>query len=182
MVVDRKRPIRGPAIPLHTRLKVRNLYLGTNLTHAEISEKTGLPEKSVGHLISRDGLPKHKRRREAKLLANTDARTDATLEAFNEQLAQEAEEISLGALQRAREEVEAPGEFGARNFQSWTGGINNLVKASRAVRGLDSKQAQDQGATVNLFIVAGERVQHSQKAELKNVTPTIETAQVALPK
>ena len=159
-------------VPLITRMKVRNLYLGACLGNIEIGEQVGLTANQVAQIVYRDGLPAIRKRKQAKAIEATDARTDETLEQFNEQLAREAEEISLGALQRAREEVDSPGEFGARNFQSWTGGINNLVKAARTVRGLDAKQAADAGSTVNLFIVSGERVQRSEaRPEPKNVTP-----------
>ena len=156
--------------PLIVRMKVRNLYIGQCLTNIEIGKQVGLTPSQVAAIVYKDGLPTLRKQRQAKVIANTDARTDATLEQFNEQLAREAEEISLGALQRVRETVESPGEFGARDFQSWTGGIRNLVTAARTVRGLDSKQAFDQSNTTAIFVVRGETI---DKSEPRNVSAPI---------
>ena len=160
---------RGIPIPLGMRLKVRNLYLAQSLTAHAIATQCGLNKRQVECIIHRDGLPVLKKRRFEQLAKRTDERATAQLEAFNEQLAEEAEEISLGALKRAREETESAGEFSARNFQSWTGGIANLVKASRMVRGLDSKGGNADGSTsVSVFLVRGETI---DRAAPKNVTP-----------
>lgn len=160
---------RGVAYPLATRLKVRNLYLGQALNNQDIAERTGLTARQVGQMVYRDGLAKQKRRRAEKINAAADTRANAQLEAFNEQLAEEAEEISLGALERARQSVESVGEFAAKDFQSWTGGIRNLVQAARTVRGLDNRNGQSDTNQVSIYLVRGETLEHT----IKNVTPNL---------
>lgn len=173
---------RAKSIPLafHARLKARNLYVGQGLSHQQIADRTGLTAKQVANLVAREKLFAVRQRREKGIESATDTQAHARLEAFNAQLAEEAEEISLGAIARAREEVERGDKDSPRNFQSYTGGILNLVKASRTVRGLDQKGGAQSGesATV-IFIGALERVGMTTPKELKAALPAIEVS--ALP-
>jgi len=154
-------------------MTVRNMYLSGAHSNQQIADAVKLQEKQVRYIITRDSLAAEKKRRALAMIAKQDAQLDQRLQAFNSELAEQAEEISLTALQRAREEAIAPGEFGARNFQSWTGGIANLVKSSRLVRGLDSiSGAGSQAASnVSVFLVRGEAV----TSEPKNVTTSCES-------
>lgn len=145
-------------IPFGIRLKARNLYLSQSLPYKEIAHRTGLSAKQVENMVSREKLASIRKNREQGILKATDSRAQAVLAQFNETLAEEAEEISLGAIARARQEVEEYGKDSARNFQSLTGGIANLVKASRMVRGLDAKGAASAVAGDTVIFVKLERV------------------------
>ena len=152
------------AISLHSRLKVRNLYLSQALSHEEIAQRTGLRKLQVAKIVFNDRLPAIRRKRLEKIVAAQDARTDSTLQAFNEQLAEEAEEVSLGAIARARAATESGDVSAARDFAAWSNGISSLVKASRAVRGLDARASGSESPSVSVYLVRGESVE-------KNVTP-----------
>lgn len=173
-------------IPLQTRLRVRNLYLGQHLPYKEIAVQVGLTVGQVEGIVIRDKLPAIKRSRKQKLTEKTDARVDAAFREFEDQAAREAEEISLGALAKARGEVESGGEFAPKNFQAWTQGISNLVKVSRTMRGLDQPQAQAGAGTTNialqLFCVQGDLAPvPAAKAEPVSVQPIHELAPAPTP-
>lgn len=160
-------------IPIGVKLRARNLYLVHGLPYAEISEQVGLTVQQLGALAHREGWTKNKARNRAKMIARADARIDRDIDETNEALARESEEIALKALGKAREEVESGGEFAARNFQSWTGGVSNLVKVQRLTRGLDGEQQQ--GATnvsLSLFCVqASPAPQPAAERQEKRVEP-----------
>ena len=67
-----------------------------------------------------------------------------------------------------------------KDFQAWTGGISNLVKASRAVRGLDRSGLESVGErpSVSVFLVRGEPLNE----DLKRVEPVIDVGPADLAK
>lgn len=154
-------------LDIATRTKIRNAYLYRNVTNEEIAKQTGAPIWVVQGFIYRSKLPAEKRERENRLIKAHDARADAKVTQICEAIADESEEIALNGLQRARESTEARHEDAAKEFQAWTGGVSNLVRASRAARGLESKQESPGGANVNVFLVRGETLERP----MVNVTP-----------
>lgn len=160
------KPAKAARIPIGTKLKARNLYLIHGLPHAEIAAQTGLSLQSIRNLAFNEGWTKAKAKRTEAMIRRADARMEAKVEEINEAIASECEEIALNGLKRAKEESESRGEFAARNFQSWTGGVSNLVKVQRLTRGLDGEQQQ--GATnvsLSLFCVQASPAAPQQAAE-----------------
>jgi hypothetical protein len=166
----RGRPLGRANIDILTATKIRNCYLYQDLTHRQIAERTGLTERVIASYVVRHRLTAEKKTRYAKTLASHDARARDSVDTICEAIASNAEEIALNGLTRARESVETPERFKdpAKDFQAWTGGIRNLVQASRQVRGLDQKGSESSSVNVSLYVTRGECVQRS---EPMNVTP-----------
>lgn len=162
-----KKPAPKLTIPLLTKLKVRNLYLSQGLGPQAIAKITGLTEKQAGNIIVREGLAKLRASAKSAIEARSDARTQEQVSEVIEAIARESEEIALSGIARAREATESRSEFAAKDFQSWTGGVRNLVNIARQARGLDSERSAGQGATLNVFVGRFETV--GDKAP-KNVT------------
>jgi hypothetical protein len=141
--------VKGYNIPLATRLQVRNLYVGACLGPSDIAPKVGLTLRQVRRLVATDKLAPIRRRAVSNAIKVTDNTANHLLERFNQEIASQSEEASLGAIVRAREAVASKDKLAARDFQSWTGGIRNLVDVSRRVRGLDAKQPEG-SVTMNL--------------------------------
>jgi hypothetical protein len=139
-------------IPLPTRLKARNLYLTQGLSFKEIGEKTGLDASQIRSLVDREGWPRLKSGAKSKITAKHDARASEMVSEVVEAMASESEEIALSGLQRARQAVESQEAYAAKDFQSWTGGLRNLVQVARELRGFDSEQSRGSGATLNVFV------------------------------
>ena len=168
MVMEAKPKGRGSQIPVLTRIKVRNLYLSQSLTHREIAVQVGLEERAVGKLISADGLPALKAKRTAKLVNSSDARTEKQLTEVEHTLADEAEEIALAGLGKARDAVQRSDRDAARDFQAYTGGVKNLVGVAKLIRSIDGVNTQEHGIGVSVFMLrCGDA-----KTE-RNVTPSV---------
>ena len=176
-----KKPNAKPLpIPIGTRLKARNLYLIQCLPYAEIAEKTGLSVSSVGQLAFREGWTKLRKQRASELTTKADARANRDIDAINDAIASECEEIALKGLDRAKKASESDDEFAARNFQSWTGGVSNLVKVQRAARGLDSREtgAPGNGNSLQLFFLNAQPTQIATRTEkpVTEICAGVETA------
>lgn len=139
-------------IPLLTRVKVRNLYLNQELPYREIAIHAGITEGQVDTVIKGDGLAQLRKRRKLELIAKADARTDAKTSQVAEAIADEGDEIALGSLGKAKECIANGGKDAAKDFQSWTAGLRNVVTVSRLCRGQDQQQ-QATGASVNVFVL-----------------------------
>lgn len=139
--------------PIELALKVKNLYLYQERGHADIAAQCGLTVKQVSNLIYREGWSKLKEERRRKIEESHDERATQSQLAVVEAIASQAEEIALSGLNRAREAVGQSGPDAAKNFQSWTGGIKNLVGAMKLVRG-GSAAGMESGPTMNLFFMA----------------------------
>lgn len=151
MVAKAAEPRSKPQIPLQTRLKVRNLYLYQGLGHKEIAAKVGLTTRQCQTLVQRHKLTDLKRSINGKAVQAHNARVDADVAEIVDAVASESEEIALAGLQRAREATTSASEYAAKDFQSWTGGVRNLVNVARQARGLDTERSA-QGTTLNVFV------------------------------
>ena len=167
-------------IPLGTVLKVRNLYLIHGLSNVDIASQVGLEVKAVGQLVFRKGWTKIRQKKVAEITQRADARMEREVDEINDAIASECEEIALQGLGRAKQAAESQDEFAARNFQSWSGGVSNLVKVQRACRGLDSNVGKDsEGArTVNLSFFVGSLSQSDRAQGMKCVGPVVECESV----
>ena len=176
-----KKPGSKPLpLPLGIKLKARNLYLVQSLPYAEIAHQTGLSVQSLSSLAHREGWTKQRRARAAQITNRADARANRELDSINDAIASECEEIALQGLTRAKEESVSKGKFAARNFQSWTGGVSNLVKVQRAARGLDSREtgAQGNGNSLQLFFLNAQPAQIAARTEkpVTEICAGVETA------
>jgi hypothetical protein len=68
--------------------------------------------------------------------------------AFLESMATQAEELAEDGMQLAREHVTSSSEFAARNFQSASQGVKNMVDVYFRARGIDAKNTGN--ATINV--------------------------------
>lgn len=143
-----------PAISLLSRAKARNMYLTQGLDWKTISAAVGVPPNRLMQLANREGWTAKKRELIARLNARTDARSAAQLDEVSEAIASESEEIALSGLQRARDSLGSGSEFAARDFQSYTGGVRNLVQVARAIREPMGAQIGANGAAgLSVFIL-----------------------------
>lgn len=168
MPVEAKRSPAAP-IPLSVRLKAKNLYLYRDATHQQIAKETGLTVGASEMLAHREGWVKLKRDRQKELESKSDTRAEKADLVIVEAIGSQAEEIALSGLERARDAVKRKGKDAAKNFQSWTGGIRNLVSAIKTIRARDgSGTDQPQSIAFNLFFTGRA---DAVKAEPKTVDP-----------
>jgi hypothetical protein len=165
-------------IPVLARVKARNMYLVQGLDYKSISESTGLDIRCLYNLAKREGWTERRKEQRLKLETTTDARIKAFEDQVSEAIAQETVDVTLSGVGRAREAVESRGEFAARDFQSWTGGIRNLVQVAKLLREPSANMDGSVQAQLNVFILrVGDqgsvtRGTNLQQPEQKNVTPT----------
>lgn len=184
MVKEKLNPTnsKGYRIPVLTKLKARNLYLSSGLSHDAISLQTGLSHPQVAKLISREGWAKLKKSRESRLAKIAQEKQEVVDTEVVETIASEAQEIMLGGLDRAKGSLSATHEFAAKDFQSWTSGVKNLAGVITAIRGDDQGKTNvsESRGSINLFFIRPSVEQASAKAEPKRVSPASSSADVVL--
>jgi predicted transcriptional regulator len=141
---------KGIYIPMAVRWQIRSLYVFKGEQPIKIAKQVGLTAAQVSDYISNHGLAKERKANERKITAAHDARASESQLIAAEAIASQAEEIALSGLDRARDAVKRKGKDSAKNFQSWTGGIKNLVGAMKLVRG-QVDPAAGGSTTLNLF-------------------------------
>lgn len=139
-------------VPLLVRLKARNLYLVQGLGHKEIASQTGLTEEGSQQLASREGWVALRRERKKHLLAAQDARLEAAHSEVLDAIADVSAQHAVQGLDRVGKALESKGKFAARDFQSWTGGVKNLVSIMREIKA-PQNDSPGSGATLNMFIL-----------------------------
>lgn len=162
----RKQRAAKSIVDVATKVRIRNLYMVQCLPHKEIARQTGLTERAVQSVVYRLGLAAKRKENEAKTMERHDALTRDGLSEVTDAIAAQAEEYALGGLKRSGEALQDEGEFAARNFQSWTGGVKNLVQVAKLARGATDETPQG-AVMLNLFCVRGETVERIEKS----VTP-----------
>lgn len=160
--------IERDPIPLATRLKVKNLYLVRELKYELISKETGLTPKQIGNLIHREGWCDFKKERDRILEKAHDERASIAQTVIVEAIASQGEELALSGIDRAREAVKSRGKDAAKNFQSWTAAIKNIVGAVKTVRGSDIDANERGNVTANLFFL--QMPAEQKPSEPKSVT------------
>ena len=153
---------RSAAVPLMTELKVKNLYLVQALSYSQIATATGLAPWQVNGLIQRRKWAQERKRREERLRARADARTEEQLDSVQDAIASECEEIVFNGLVRAREATQSDSVYAAKDFQAWAGGVRSLAQVARSARGMDNADTKPTGQ-VNVFLTRGERVERDLK-------------------
>lgn len=183
--VAEKRVKKTSPLPIATKLKAKNLYLYQDASHQRIAKETGLSVDASESLAVREGWVEQRRARAKKLEEKSDARSEQADLAIVEAIGSQAEEIALSGLDRARDAVKRKGKDAAKNFQSWTGGIRNLVSAIKTIRAHDGGSlGNSESPTLNFFFVrasdqAPQTAQPDAKTEdCKIVTEAVVTKQV----
>lgn len=163
--------------PLLTKLKARNLYLVQGATHEVIAKETGMTIRQSESLAARQGWTKARKAKERSLVATQDARAEGQISEALDAIASVSEQHAVQGLNRVAKALESKGKFAARDFQSWTGGVRNLVQTAKMCRETgDGANGVAGGANLNVFILrVGEQVQakgtSDPVAEAKDVTP-----------
>lgn len=171
------KPTRKGAIPLLTRMLARNLYLTQGLPYKAISAETGLPVPTLEQLSHREGWVDLRRQAKARLLKNAEARTQALEAEMLESVVGLAGQHALQGLNRTGEALERTDRDAARDFQSYTSGVKNLVSIMRDIRQPQSDGASE-GARLNVFVLrVGDQVKAKDAATSeRNVTPNTAVA------
>lgn len=159
-LISGKRGGRKPGVeefPMLTRLKARNLYLIQGVSHETIAKATGLTVRQSETLASREGWAKLRKDRKQRLLASQDAHDATNSNEAIEAIGALSEQLAVRGLERVGESVERKGKFAARDFQSWSGGVRNLVGVIRDIRRPTADFVSDR-AHVNLFFFGAPNV------------------------
>lgn len=156
-------------IPLLTKLKARNLYLIQNASHKEIAEQTGLTKHACEQLAYREGWVEVRREKTKRMVEKHDARMANAASEVLDSVVGGCEELAVSGLNRVRESLDDKSDFAARNFQSWTGGVKNLVSIMREIRA-PSETTPTNAGLVAFVIRVGDDATPAAKSEV-NVTP-----------
>lgn len=157
-------------MPVLLKLKVRNLYLIQGLTYKQISADTGLTVECIEKLACRNGWTKLRREAINRAISKQDSHIAELQDETIAAIASASEQHALSGLERVGEVLAEGGQFAARDFQAYTGGVRNLVSVMRDLRTpLEQKTA---GTTLNMFIMrAGDVAPLAAPAPEVNVTP-----------
>ncbi len=158
--------------PLLLRLKARNLYLVQGLGHKEIGAQIGISEHASQQLAFREGWTELRKKSKRDLLSKQDARMAAAQSEALDAIASVSEQHAIKGLERVGEALEARGEFAARDFQSFTSGVKNLVSIMREIRTPDAQQTPG-SSQLNVFVM---RVGDVVKPTERNVTPNTQSS------
>jgi len=166
----RKRTTYSPA----TIAKAKALYIVKGLGPTEICARTDVPGETLSNWIARGKWVSERKARQLRLERNAVARASDENAAFLESMATQAEELAEDGMQLAREHVQSGSEFAARNFQSATQGVKNVVDVYFKARGLDGKG--NAGSVVNIG-----SVYVNQAPIQREVKPVVDLGTVQLP-
>lgn len=139
------------------KVQIRNLYMVDGMSPAQIGQRVGVKPGVVSGLVRHNGWSVSRKKMESNFSTETLVRAEEKLDEVSRAIANQSEEIALLGLQRARDAAIEHGEYAAKDFQSWTGGIRNLVTVSRACRGLEAAGGGAVNPSVNFFAVRGEK-------------------------
>ncbi len=151
-------------LAMDVKLKIKNLYLYQGATYAQIAEATGATDQAIRNLIHKSGWSVERKAQLQRLEKTHDASALSESLASAEAIGSQCTELTLTSLNRTREALQSRDPDAARNFQSWTAGVRNLVSA---IKTLQAGGAADNGNTqINLFMIrAGDAM-----GEVKQVT------------
>jgi predicted nucleic acid-binding protein len=179
-----KRPVFHPGfrIPEAVRLTVRSLYVLQGLSPSAIGPMVHLTAQQVTNLVAREKWTAKRaskqNSREQKAIALQDARANDDVQRVVEAVAVRSEELSVRSLDFCSELLD---DKDAKGLQMASGAAANFVKISRMSRGLDVRGAPgDSNGSVNVFLVAGERVQRSETRAEVNVTASVVPAPIQI--
>lgn len=143
---------RGQEIPVYTRAKARNLYFQQCLPYKLIAQATGLTVPCLQQLAHREGWTALRREKKQRMMVESAARGEVMIEEVNKAIADRSEQYALRTLDRVEGALERDDEFAARDAQSYTGALRNLVNVARDIRRPAGEQQQT-GNTLNMFVL-----------------------------
>lgn len=147
-------PKRGKPllIPILTKLKARNLYLVQGLSYRLISQETGLTVPCLEKLACRNGWTKLRKEALRKAEAKQDSCIGGASAEAIEAITSLAGASAIEGLGRVEQSLQDHGPYAAKDFQSWTGGVRNLVSVMRELSTAPAEQ-KTAGTTLNMFIM-----------------------------
>jgi len=148
------RVVHGYGIPLSTRIKAKNLYVGQHAQASVVSAATGLSVKQVYWLADREGWTKLRAETKRKIAENVNARAQADIDELVEEVANETAELSLGTLAKAKKTLERDDEFAAKDLQAYSVAAKNFVGLYRQAKQLDAAQSSEGSTTTNVFFLS----------------------------
>jgi len=161
--VNRKGRPPGATIPVFVRLKARNLYLSQGLGYQAIAVETGMRYESVRNLSTREGWPALRKKQKVALNLASDANAQAMQSEVLESIASLSEQHAIRSLDRVGDALERTDENAARDAQSYSGCLRNLVNVARDIRRPEMQVSE--GARLNVFVLrVGDQAKPAQAA------------------
>lgn len=162
---------RAFQIPLYSRLKARNLYVGQMLDAATVAEATGLKVKQVYDIASREGWSKARAMVRAKASESAEARAQKDIDSLIEEVAADTAELSLGTLAKSKVALERNDRDAAKDLQAYSQAAKNFVGLYRQAKNLDVANKAGESSTTVVFV--GQLVAASTASKVeRNVTPS----------
>jgi len=127
--------------------KCKALYVVKGMGPTDISKETGVANQTVRHWISKGQWMSEQKARLTRLENVAVARATDQNAAFLESMAAQSEDLAESGMEMARKHVASADDYAARNFQSATQGIKNVVDVYFRARGIDGKTT---GSTLNI--------------------------------
>lgn len=127
--------------------KAKALYIVKGLGPSEICKALDIPSDTMRNWTTRGQWVAERKARLARLEKNALARATDENAAFLESMASQAEDLAESGMEMARKHVASADDYAARNFQSATQGVKNVVDVYFKARGIDGKTT---GSTLNI--------------------------------
>lgn len=167
-----KPKVRQGEIPVFTRMKARNLYLGQCLSYKEISAATGLPVPTLEKLASREGWTKLRRAAKERLLEESNTRVSAVAQEALEAISDEMVVLTAESLTRVRESLDRTDKDAAKDFQAYTAGAKNLATTAKALRETGKGSQETTVTNFNLFFAGANPTAIQPKTVSPSDSPT----------
>lgn len=143
--------------------QAKALYVVKGLMPNEICSKLKVPTDTLSNWIARYHWVKERKARLTRLENTFLARANDENAAFLESMATQAEELAEDGMQLAREHVTSSSEFAARNFQSASQGVKNMVDVYFRARGIDAKNTGSATINVQALFVSSAPIAREEK-------------------
>jgi transposase-like protein len=162
-MVSDKTPRKRTTYSLATIAKAKALYLVKGLGPTEICERLNVPPDTLRNWTQRGNWTAERKARIIRLEQAALTRAHDENSAFLESMATQAEELAEDGMQLAREHVTSSSEFAARNFQSASQGIKNMVDVYFRARGIDAKNTGSATINVQALFVSSAPIAREEK-------------------
>jgi len=146
--------------------KAKALYVVKGLGPSEICKALDIPSDTMRNWTTRGQWVAERKARLARLEKNAVARATDENAAFLESMATQAEELAEDGMQLARDHVKSASDFAARNFQSATQGVKNVVDIYFKAKGLDGKNGGNSVVNIGSVYVNNAPLQREAKPAL----------------
>jgi hypothetical protein len=146
--------------------KCKALYVVKGLSPKDVVQRTGVSLEALGNWTQRYGWTAEKRARLTRLEKNAVTRAEDSNAGFLESMGTQAEEIAEDAMQMSREYAVARDPFAAKNLQSATQSVKNMVDVYFKARGLDGKNGGNSVVNIGSVYVNNAPLQRDAKPAL----------------